>query len=65
VLAVSVLAAGYCAAAAIPWLVRAIGPRAGVADPVAADQAAMSAAEEPLGQVPVRVCAAQEERLLA
>jgi hypothetical protein len=43
VLAVSILAAGYCAAASIPWLRRAIGPGPRVTDPAAASQAAMSA----------------------
>lgn len=43
VLAVSILAAGYCAAASIPWLRRAIGPGPRLTDPAAAGQAAMSA----------------------
>ena len=43
VLAVSILAAGYCAAASIPWLRRAIGPGLRLTDPAAAGQAAMSA----------------------
>ena len=43
VLAVSILAAGYCAAASIPWLGRAIVPGRRLADPAAAGQAAMSA----------------------
>jgi hypothetical protein len=42
-LVVSVLLAACCAAASIPWLARAIGPRPRVKDPVAAGQAAMSA----------------------
>ena len=42
VLAVSILAAGYCAAASIPWLGRAIGSGRRLADPAAAGQAAMS-----------------------
>jgi Domain of unknown function (DUF5134) len=43
VLAVSILTAGYCAAASIPWLLRAIGSGPRVTDPAAAGQAAMSA----------------------
>ena len=43
VLAVSILAAGYCVAASIPWLRRAIGPGPRLTDPAAAGQAAMSA----------------------
>ena len=43
VLAVSILAAGYCTAASLPWLRRAIGPGLRLADPAAAGQAAMSA----------------------
>jgi hypothetical protein len=43
VLAVSILAAGCCAAAAIPWLARAIGPGPRVTDRGAASQAVMSA----------------------
>ena len=43
VLAVGILAAGYCAAASIPWLRRAIGPGLRLTDPAAAGQAAMSA----------------------
>lgn len=43
VVAVSILAAGYCAAATIPWLRRAIGPGPRLTDPAAAGQAAMSA----------------------
>ncbi len=43
VLAVSILAAGYCAAASIPWLLRAVGAGPKVTDPAAAGQAALSA----------------------
>ena len=43
VLGVSILLAVSCAAASVPWLTRAIGPRPRVNDPVAASQAAMSA----------------------
>ena len=43
VLVISGLAAAYCAAACIPWLVRAIGPGLRVANTAAAGQAAMSA----------------------
>jgi hypothetical protein len=43
VLAVSILAAGYCAAASIPWLVRAVGAGPKATDPAAAGQAAVSA----------------------
>jgi Domain of unknown function (DUF5134) len=43
VLAVSGLVAAGCAAAALPWLARAIGPGLRVTDPGAAGQAVMSA----------------------
>ncbi len=43
VLAVSVLLAAYFALAAIPWLVRAAGPRRHVNGAAAASHAAMSA----------------------
>jgi Domain of unknown function (DUF5134) len=43
VLAVSILLAVSCAAACIPWLIRAIGPGPRVKDRVSAGQAAMSA----------------------
>lgn len=42
VLAASVLIAVCCAAAAIPWLARAIGPGLRVKDPAAGGQAVMS-----------------------
>jgi hypothetical protein len=43
VLAISVLAAASCAAASVPWLMRAIGPGRWLGDPAAAGQAVMSA----------------------
>jgi Domain of unknown function (DUF5134) len=43
VLAISVVAAAVCAAASIPWLVRASGPGLRRGDPAAAGQAVMSA----------------------
>jgi hypothetical protein len=43
VLAVSILATGYCAAASLPWLRCAIGPGPWLTNPAAAGPAAMSA----------------------
>lgn len=43
VLAVTGLAAAYCAIATIPWLARAVGPGPRVMNPAAAGQAMMSA----------------------